>query len=164
MKKILPIVLLVTATLILTGYVLSKTRVPKEPVPSDSTTTPAIYQQDQIQMLLAGWPLLSKQITLSPANGSWFISAIQLIASSTVLVSFEDGHDAHTAVVDLASSHIKTVYQSKTRFAKNEWKNIVASYGAPAYVPATYVRSIVRGTKLVAFDQFTKVPENVFVR
>jgi hypothetical protein len=49
-------------------------------------------------------------------------------------------------------------------FTLGKWQEIVKIYGSEQYKVATYVKQITRGTEIVNFNDWTNVPENVFLK
>lgn len=104
------------------------------------------------------------QIELSAANGKWTVNDVAQIAPATLVVEFEDGHNAHVAVLDATQKKVLTVMQDQARFSSSTWQSLIASYGAADYSPKFFTTSVVQSGQIQTYNQLTQVPENVFLK
>lgn len=122
-----------------------------------------------INNFIAQWNVLQKSIPISPVLGSttWQVDHFQFIGNNRLLIAFEDGHIMSAAVFGYDTNnnfnYINT-FKDDYPFTFVKWQEIVKTYGSEQYTVATYVKQITRGTEIVNFNEWTKIPENVFLK
>ena len=161
----MPLILGIVILLVLAGgaYVVLQ----NQPVRTNTLSETEILAQ-----LSNEWETVQATITIRPAlgqsvdpDGIWGYTDVQFIGNNAFLIAFEDGHNAHKAVLSFGDGRfvLEEVFQNQSAFTATKWQELVNTYGDPSYPIGSYARSIVRDKKIVTFPELTKVPENIFI-
>ena len=91
---------------------------------------------------------------------------VQFIGRNNLLIDYEDGYVANTAVLNYESGQFKILetFNNHGLFTLSEWQDLVKKYGDPTYPVSSYSINAIRNNEIISFPELTKVPENVFVK
>ena len=125
-----------------------------------------------IKALDAGWPEFEKSIESRPVLGATTWNnphQYQFIGNNKMIASFEDGHVALAAIVGyecdegIAQDFSVAETSDEFPFYAVKWNSLYDKYGDKNYGFYSYTRSISMGGKLVEFEDWTEVPQNIFI-
>ena len=172
------IALIVALVVLAVGYVIwNGVTQPKiapltpEPIPTASSPAP-----DLLVYLIKRWPTIFEAslpirpiYTVAardlPKYMAWNLpTAVQFIGNGITLVRIEDDTSVYTVVLRLNADRftVAEIFKGVGSFSAAAWQTLVTKYGAGTYPITTYTTSLIREGRVVAFDQLTLVPENVF--
>lgn len=130
-----------------------------------------ISDQEIIDKLKTNWHSIQGAIPFRPGHPlttAWGLFSFQLLPGGILLVEFEDGYNPGIAVLrlDFVSDQFKILetFQNQGDFTLSEWQNLLKKYGDSSYTVSTYTMDLVRNKEIVSYQDFTKVPENIFVK
>jgi hypothetical protein len=129
-------------------------------------------QVELIKKLENNFAKFQEQIPIRPVLGTdkWIGPIlVQYISNNRMLISFEDGHVIGIAIVEYVPMSrsfllIKMLTDSEYQYSQINWESIVSKYGQPGFRPINYAKSMSRAGETIAYPDWTKISENIFVK
>jgi len=121
------------------------------------------------------WLEFQRNISQRPILGStgqpWGApNDYQFIGNNRMFIAFDDGHIALASVIqyncDKGSTRWFTLldtFANDYPFSETRWSDLFNQYGDTNRLIHSYTRSIFKGGQLIQYDNWTEVPENVFI-
>ena len=115
---------------------------------------------------------ISQRPILGSTGGPWnHPREYQFIGNSRMFIAFDDGHIGLASVIqyncDKGSTGgftlLDTFAYNDYPFNETRWNDLFSQYGDTSLPIHSYTRSIFRGGQSIQYDNWTEVPENIFI-
>ncbi|HAS80477.1 MAG: hypothetical protein UR25_C0001G0080 [Candidatus Nomurabacteria bacterium GW2011_GWE1_32_28] len=125
-----------------------------------------------IDTFIDGWSEFEKKVVQRPVLGSTIWGKpnyYQFIGNNRMFINFEDGHIALASVVqykcyeDNAMDFSSLEIFNDFPFDEIKWNNLYGQYGDKDYGVYSYTESIFKGGEVIKYNDWTEVPENLFI-
>ncbi|OIO29839.1 hypothetical protein COX93_03030 [Candidatus Nomurabacteria bacterium CG_4_10_14_0_2_um_filter_30_12] len=125
-----------------------------------------------INTFVDSWLEFEKKVVERPVLGSTVWGKpnyYQFIGNNRILINFEDGHVALASVIEYRCEKDNAIGFSNLEifndFPFNEvrWNSLYSKYGNKDYGVYSYTKSIFKGGKIIQYNDWTEVPENLFI-
>ena len=163
-------IILVTIIVLLLGAVgyLAVKKPSPLPAPANEAPNYGANENKIISELQSLWVATQAKFAVKAGESGTYNQPdkIQFIASTTLLVHYDDGLVDHISVLRYQNgtfTELKNIGVMST-IPQDAWQALVNVYGDSKYTAGSYTTSILRNGKGIEYPELTKVPENIFVR
>ncbi|TSC59693.1 MAG: hypothetical protein LiPW15_713 [Parcubacteria group bacterium LiPW_15] len=163
------IILVIIIVLLLgtVGYLATRTPSPL-PAPANEAPDYNANENKIISDLLSSWVATQAKFAIKASESGTYNqpNKVQFIASTTLLVHYDDGLVDHISVLRYQNgtlTELKNVGVMST-MPQDAWQALVDVYGDSKYPVGSYTTNVFRNGKGIEYPELTKVPENIFVR
>jgi hypothetical protein len=153
------LIVIIVILLVVIGYItLIKT--PLVDNQQGNSTIDVLSEDEVIQKLLSSWKITQSKFSIKAGESGTYNSPteIQFISADTMFIYYDDGLVDHISILQFKNNlftELKLV-GTMSKMSQTEWQDLVNMYGSEGYQISNY------GPQ--PFEEFVKVPNNLFVR